>query len=45
MLAWGIGITRFAMIYYGLDDIRQIVTRDVSEILGKEEAAMKFGHY
>jgi len=45
VLAWGIGITRFAMIYYGLDDIRQIVTRDVSEILGKEEAAMKFGHY
>ncbi|MEM3799450.1 MAG: phenylalanine--tRNA ligase subunit alpha [Thermoprotei archaeon] len=45
VLAWGIGITRFAMIYYGLDDIRQIVTRDLSEILDKEEAEVKFGHY
>ncbi len=44
VLAWGIGITRFAMIYYGLDDIRQLVTQDLADILRREEAAIKFAH-
>lgn len=44
VLAWGIGITRFAMIYYGLDDIRKIVSQDLSEILEKEEASSKFAN-
>lgn len=44
VLAWGIGITRFAMIYYGLDDIRKIVTQDLYEILDKEEASIKFAN-
>lgn len=44
VLAWGIGINRFAMFYYGLDDIRQLITQDLDEILSKEEAEIKFAN-
>ncbi len=44
VLAWGIGITRFAMAYYGLNDIRELVTQDLETILLKEEAVSKFAN-
>jgi phenylalanyl-tRNA synthetase alpha chain len=44
VLAWGIGINRFAMLYYNLDDIRHLITQDLDEILSKEEAQIKFAN-
>lgn len=34
--AWGFGIERLAMAYYGISDIRKLYTRDVDEIRGMQ---------
>jgi phenylalanyl-tRNA synthetase alpha chain len=44
VLAWGIGITRFALVYYNISDIRELVTQDLDEILQKQEAKKKFAN-
>ncbi|MEM3670320.1 MAG: phenylalanine--tRNA ligase subunit alpha [Thermoprotei archaeon] len=44
VLAWGIGIPRFAMVSYGLDDLRSLVSSDLDELLAKEEALAKFAN-
>lgn len=44
VLAWGIGITRFALVYYNTSDIRELVTQELDEILQKQEVKKKFAN-
>ncbi|MCL5788291.1 MAG: phenylalanine--tRNA ligase subunit alpha [Candidatus Marsarchaeota archaeon] len=44
VLAWGIGVTRLAMVYYGLTDIRELITQDLDAVVSKEEASAKVAH-
>ncbi|PSN86871.1 hypothetical protein B9Q11_00855 [Candidatus Marsarchaeota G2 archaeon ECH_B_SAG-F08] len=44
VLAWGIGITRFAMVYYNLSDIRELFSQNLDSLLLKEEVQIKFAH-
>lgn len=33
VIAWGLGLERLAMLYYGLDDIRKIYQSDLSWLM------------